>query len=112
MKIKDIQKWEESFTKQKGIPQGEERAFKIALCKLMEEVGEVAEAILEENWDEILAEVSDVIIFACKIANVAEKFHVSDELSKVLRRKIKYVESKTYNKSKEKFNKPFSKEFK
>ncbi|HOE15670.1 MAG TPA: hypothetical protein PLH82_03375 [Candidatus Paceibacterota bacterium] len=47
--INDIQKWEKSFTKRKGISQDENIAIKIAMFKLTEEVGEVAKAILEEN---------------------------------------------------------------
>ena len=44
--INDIQKWERSFTKRKGITQNEETAIKIAVFKLIEEVGEVSKAIL------------------------------------------------------------------
>ena len=68
--INDIQEWEKSFTKRKGISQNEETAIKIAMFKLTEEVGEVAKAVLEENWKEVPAEVSDVIVFACKVANL------------------------------------------
>ena len=47
--IDDIQKWEKNFTKNKGISQNEETAIKIAIFKLVEETGEVAKAVLENN---------------------------------------------------------------
>jgi len=47
--IDDIQKWEKTFTKNKGISQNEETAIKIAIFKLVEETGEVAKAVLENN---------------------------------------------------------------
>jgi NTP pyrophosphatase (non-canonical NTP hydrolase) len=110
--IKDIQEWEKSFVKRKGVVDNEELGIKIAICKLMEEVGEVSKAVLEEKWEEVPAEVSDVIVFACKIANIAEKFHKTEELSEVLSRKIDYCEERTYNKDTKKFDKPQSEEFK
>ena len=69
MNIKDIQQWERDFTKRKGIAQDEEKAIKIAMLKLTEEVGEVSKAILEKDWDGVLAEVTDVIVFACKASS-------------------------------------------
>jgi len=110
--IKEIQEWEKSFVKKKGISQKEEEAIKIAIFKLVEEIGEVAKAVLEENWNEVLAEVSDVIIFACKVANIAEKFHKTDTLTNIIRKKIKYCEKRKYNAKTRKFNKPTNKEFK
>ncbi len=47
--INDIQKWEKSFTKRKGISQDENTAIKIAIFKLVEETGEVTKAVLENN---------------------------------------------------------------
>lgn len=110
--IKEIQEWEKSFVKNKGISEHEETVVKIAICKLTEEVGEVAKALIEGKWDEIQAEVADVIIFACKMANVAEKFHNAEDLTSVIKKKIRYCETRTYDSSSKKFNKPKHKEFK
>jgi len=110
--IDEIQKWEKSFVGRKGISEEEETAIKIAICKLAEEVGEVAKALHEEKWDEIQAEVADVIVFACKIANIAEKFHNAEDLTSVIKKKIDYCENRTYNPEAKKFDKPKSKEFK
>lgn len=110
--INDIQKWERSFTKRKEIAQDEETAIKIAVFKLTEEVGEVSKAILEEQWNEVPAEVSDVIVFACKVANIAEKFHKTENLNKVLQKKINYCETRKYNAKIKKLDKPKSEEFK
>ena len=95
--IRNIQKWEKSFVKNKSIPEKEEVSLKIALCKLTEEVGEVAKAILEEKWEEVPAEVADVIIFACKMANIAEKFHGSEDLTSVIVKKMRYCETRKYD---------------
>lgn len=110
--INDIQEWERSFTKRKGIAQDEETAIKIAVFKLIEEVGEVAKAILEEQWNEVTAEVSDVVVFSCKIANIAEKFHKSEKLNNVLQKKLNYCETRKYNAKIKKFDKPKNREFK
>ncbi|MCK9446075.1 hypothetical protein M0Q50_04195 [bacterium] len=110
--ISDIQEWEKSFAKRKGISEEEETAIKIGICKLVEEVGEVSKALIEDNWDEIQAEIADVIIFACKMANIAEKFHNTDKLSNVIARKIDYCETRQYNSDIKKFDKPQSSEFK
>lgn len=110
--INDIQKWERSFTKRKGITQNEETAIKIAVFKLIEEVGEVSKAILEEQWDEVPAEVSDIIVFACKVANLAEKFHKTEKLNNVLQRKMNYCETRKYNAKIKKFDKPKNEKFK
>ncbi len=111
MNIKDIQTWERDFTKRKGIAQDEEKAVKIAMLKLTEEVGEVSKAILEKDWDGVLAEVTDVIVFACKVANIAEDFHNTEKLVDVMKEKIEYSEKRTYNKEKNKFDKPSDKKF-
>jgi len=112
MKIQDIQNWEKDFSQKKGIKFKKEEQIKIAIFKLIEEIGEVSKAILENRWDEVQAEVSDVIIFACKIANIAEDFYQTDKLENVLKRKMDYCEKRTFNKNSKKFNKPKNKEFK
>ncbi len=61
MTIQDIQKWERDFSLKKGIAQNEEKAIRIATLKLAEKVGEVSKAILENKWEEVPAEVTDVI---------------------------------------------------
>jgi NTP pyrophosphatase (non-canonical NTP hydrolase) len=109
--IKEIQDWEKSFTAKKGISTDEQKASFIAVCKLMEEAGEMTKDLLEKNWDEIQAEVTDVIVFACKIANIAEEYHGADSLSDVMRRKIAFSETRVYDKSKNKLDKPKHKEF-
>ena len=110
--ISDIQEWERSFAKRKGISEKEEEAIKIGICKLVEEVGEVSKALIEDKWDEIQAEIADVIVFACKMANIAEKFHNAEELSNVIARKIDYCETRKYDPSVRKFDKPQNSEFK
>jgi len=112
MKIKNIQKWERDFVKKKGIALDEKEAKFIAISKLIEEVGETSKDLLEGNWKDIQAEVCDVIVFACKIANIVEDFHGAEELSKVMKKKLGYCETRTYNKDTKKFNKPKHKEFK
>ena len=112
MNIHDIQKWERDFSLKKGIAQDEEKAIKIAILKLTEEVGEVAKDILENNWEEVPAEVTDVIVFACKIANIAEDFHDSEKLVDVMKEKLDYCEKRIYDKRKNKLNKPSGKKFK
>jgi NTP pyrophosphatase (non-canonical NTP hydrolase) len=110
--IEEIQEWEKSFVKNKNISEQEEVATKIAICKLTEETGEVAKALLEGKWDEIQAEVADVIIFACKMANLAEKFHNSENLTTVIKKKMGYCGTRTYNPDIKKFDKPKNNEFK
>lgn len=111
MRIQDIQKWERDFTTKKGISKDEDKAIKIATLKLTEEVGEVMKAILEKKWDEVNAEITDVIVFACKIANIAEDFHGAEKLEKVIADKIDYCEERTYNKETNKLDKPKNKKF-
>lgn len=112
MRIKDIQKWEKEFSNKKGIAKDKEKATKIAIFKLTEEVGEICKAVLENKWNEVPAEVTDVIVFACKVANIAEEFYGAEELTKVLKRKLDYCEKRNYNKETNKLNKPRNKEFK
>jgi NTP pyrophosphatase (non-canonical NTP hydrolase) len=111
MTIQDIQKWERDFSLKKGIAQDEEKAIKIAILKLTEEVGEVSKAILEKNWEEVPSEVTDIIVFACKIANIAEDFHNSEKLTDVMEEKLDYCEKRIYDKTKNKLDKPSSKKF-
>jgi len=112
MKILDIQKWEKDFSKKKGIALDEETAKFIAISKLVEEVGETSKDLLEGNWKEIQAEVCDVIVFACKIANIAEEHHQAEPLEKVLEKKLGYCETRKYNKKTKKLDKPKDSEFK
>jgi NTP pyrophosphatase (non-canonical NTP hydrolase) len=109
--ILDIQKWEKEFTEKKGISQDEKKATFIAIAKLTEEVGETAKDLLEGNWSEIQAEVCDVIVFACKIANIAEVFHNTESLSDVISKKLGYCETRTYSKTTNKLDKPAHPEF-
>jgi len=112
MEIKEIQNWEKSFAKRKSVGFKKDELVKVAICKLIEEVGEVAKAILENRWNDVQAEISDVIIFACKIANIAEGIYKTDKLENVLKRKMEYCETRTFDKKSKKFNKPKNKEFK
>lgn len=112
MRIKDIQEWEKSFAKNKGINFTPDEAIKIGMFKLIEEVGEVAKAITEKQWAEVPAELSDVIIFACKIANIAEDFHGAKKLENILKNKMAYCEKRIFDKKSRKFNKPKGKDFK
>lgn len=112
MTLRQIQEWEMSFTVKKGIQQGEEEATKIATLKLMEEVGEIAKAILEGEWNEVQAEVADTIVFAAKIANIGEKFHGATPLTEVMQHKMSYCESRSYDKKSKKLDKPANQEFK
>jgi len=110
--IKQIQDWERNFCKEKGITFDKDEQMRIALLKLMEEVGETAKAVLEKKWDDILAEVADVIVFACKVANVTEDNYTKDKLEKVMKRKLSYCEGRIYDAKIRKFNKPKNSEFK
>lgn len=103
--IREIQDWEKSFLEKKGIPEDKDKSIKIAVCKLAEETGEVAEAILEDKWDKIQEEVTDVIVFACKVANIAEKFYGSEDLSDAIRKKIKVCDEREWNSKNKKFDK-------
>jgi NTP pyrophosphatase (non-canonical NTP hydrolase) len=110
--IEKIQNWEKSFTKNKKISQDEKTSSFIAITKLIEEVGETAKDLLEGNWKEIQAEVCDVIVFACKIANIAEQYHKVDKLNNVIKRKLGYCEKRVYDQKTKKLDKPDNKEFK
>jgi NTP pyrophosphatase (non-canonical NTP hydrolase) len=103
--IKEVQDWEKSFLEKKGVPEDKEKSIKIAICKLAEETGEVAECLLEEKWDKIQEEVSDVIVFACKIANIAEKYYGAENLSSVIMKKMDCCDKRKWNPETKKFNK-------
>ena len=78
--------------------QDEEKAIKIGILKLTEEVGELSKAILEKNWEEVPAEVTDIIVFACKLANIAEDFHNTEKLVEVMEAKLEFCEKRVYDK--------------
>ena len=77
----------------------------MCILKLIEEVGEVSKALYEKDWKNIQGEVCDVIIFALKIANIAEDFHKTEELSKIFKKKIEYSEARKFNRKTKIFNK-------
>lgn len=116
MTIKDIQKWEKAFAEKKGVPFGKREnahdVLWVGMLKLMEEVGELSEAVLRKRYSEVPAEVSDVIVFACKIASVVEDFYNQPSLTEALKRKMKYCEKRTYDRKTKGFTKPKNKEFK
>lgn len=112
MNIGDIQQWERDFVKKKGIAPDEKKESFIAICKLSEEVGELAKDLLEGNWAEIQAEVADVIIFACKVANIAEDFHNTEKLTEVFKEKMGFCDTRTYNPHTNKLDKPDHDKFK
>jgi NTP pyrophosphatase (non-canonical NTP hydrolase) len=106
MTIQEIQDWEKSFSQRKGISQDYEKSLQIATLKLGEEVGEVYKAIIEKKWEEVSTEIFDVIIFACKIANLMEQFHGVKPLTEISQSKMNYCEKRTYDKTKNKMDKP------
>ncbi len=111
MRIKDIQEWEKDFVKRKGLTlpknkEDAEKVIRIGFFKLVEEVGELSEAILKKRFKEIPAEVSDVVIFACKIAKTVEDYYDQPSLSEVLKKKIEYSEKRTFDKKTATFDKP------
>ena len=110
--LKEIQIWEKDFCKKKKLDLDKNSQIKVATLKLTEEVGEVMKAILEDKWNEVPAEISDVIVFACKISNIAEEFFGADSLEDVFLRKMKYSEKRKFKKGFKKLNKPKDKEFK
>ncbi len=110
MTIKEIQEWEKDFSKRKGLPPTNKsdsyEAMIVGFLKLSEEVGELSEAILRKQYDEIPAEVADILIFACKIAKITEDYFDQESLSKELEKKIDYAEQREYDKSSEDLTKP------
>ena len=110
--IKEIQDWERAFCKKKGIVFDKEEQMRIAVFKLIEEVGETAKDVLEKNWDEVLEEVADIIVFASKIANITEDNYIDDKLENVISRKLDFCGERTYDAKIRKFDKPKNLEFK
>lgn len=106
MKIEDIQAWERDFAERKGVSDDYDKALKIATLKLGEEVGEVFKAILEKEWEEVLVECADVLVFVSKIANIMEKFHGTRKFTELLEEKLDYCETRTYNPETNKMDKP------
>ena len=110
MKIEDIQNWEKDFAKRKGLPPKDksdsEEALKVGFLKLVEEVGELSEAILRKQFKEIPEEVSDVVIFACKIGKIVEDYYNQPSLSEALKKKIDYAEKREYDKNSLDLDKP------
>ncbi len=110
--IKSVQDWDRDFSKKKGIEFPEEELILMSILKLVEEVGEVSKALHEKKWKDIQGEVCDVIVFALKIANIAEDFHKAEELSKVFKKKIKYSEARKFDKKTKIFDKVDGYQFK
>jgi len=111
MRIKDIQEWEKDFVKRKGLPSPKnkddaEKIIRIGFLKLVEEVGELSEAILKKQFKEIPAEVSDVVVFACKIAKTVEDYYDQPSLSEILKKKIEYSEKRTFDQKTATLDKP------
>ncbi len=108
--IKEIQEWEKSFSKRKGLPPTDKsdsyQAMVVGFLKLSEEVGELAEVLLRKQYKEIPAEVADVLIFACKIGKIAEDYFNETPLSDEIRAKIDYAEKREYNKLSKDLTKP------
>jgi len=108
--IREIQEWEKNFAKRKGLPPTDksdsEQAMLVGFLKLSEEVGELAESLLRRQYDEIPAEVSDILIFACKIGKIAEDYFGQPSLSEELQAKIAYAEERKYDKSSGDLTKP------
>lgn len=108
--IKQIQEWEKSFSKRKGLPPTDKsdsyQAMIVGFLKLSEEVGELAEALLRKQYEEIPAEVADIIIFACKIGKIVEDYYGQSSLSDEMKAKIDYAEKREYDRSSEDLTKP------
>lgn len=108
--IKEIQEWEKKFAKRKGLPPTDKsdsnQAMIVGFLKLSEEVGELAEVLLRKQYEEIPAEISDILIFACKIGKIAEDYYNQSPLSEELRAKIDYAEKRVYKQSSKDLTKP------
>lgn len=108
--IKEIQEWEKSFSKRKGLPPTDKsdshQAMIVSFLKLSEEVGELAEVLLRKQYKEIPAEVADVLIFVCKIGKIAEDYFNETSLSDEIRAKIDYAEKREYDKLSKDLTKP------
>jgi NTP pyrophosphatase (non-canonical NTP hydrolase) len=110
--IRSLQDWDRDFSKRKGLEFPEEELILMSILKLIEEVGEASKALHEKDWENIQGEICDVVIFALKIANIAEDFHGVEELSKVFKKKIRYSEARQFNRETKIFNKPDGYQFK
>lgn len=108
--ISEIQEWEKEFSKRKGLPPTDKsdsyQALIVGFLKLSEEVGELAETILRKQYDEMPAEVADILIFACKIGKVVEDYYDQPSLSSEIKQKIDYAEKREYNVSSKDLTKP------
>lgn len=105
MEIKEIQNWEKEYAKRKGLPpQDETRAHEgliSGFLKLSEEVGELSEAILKQEHENIPEEVVDIVIFACKVAKIAEDYYGQTPLTEELKKKIEYSEERELKETKD-----------
>ena len=108
--IREIQEWEKDFSRRKGLPPTDKsdsyQAMIVGFLKLSEEVGELAEALLRKQFEEIPAEVADILIFACKIGKIAEDYFGQPDLSEELKAKISYAEKREYDQSTKDLTKP------
>lgn len=108
--IREIQEWEKNFARRKGLPPTDKsdsyQTMMIGFLKLSEEVGELAEALLRKQYEEIPAEVADILIFACKIGKIAEDYFGQTSLSNELKSKIDYTEKREYDQSSKDLTKP------
>ena len=59
-----------------------------------------------------MEEVTDIIAFASKIANITEDNYIDDKLENVISRKLDFCEKRTYDAKIREFDKPESPEFK
>ena len=109
---RSLQDWDRDFSKRKGVEFSEEELILMSILKLTEEVGEVSKALHEKDWKNIQGEVCDVIIFALKIANIAEDLHGAEELSEIFKKKIEYSEARKFNRKTKIFNKADGYQFK
>lgn len=103
--IKSLQNWDRDFSKRKGVEFSEGELIQMCVLKLVEEVGEVSKALYEKDWKSVQGEVCDVMIFALKIANIAEDFHKAEELSEIFKEKIEYSEARNFDRKTKIFNK-------
>lgn len=110
MKIEEIQNWEKKYAKKKGLPPQDEteahEGLTSGFLKLSEELGELSEAILKKKDESIPEEVADIVIFACKIAKIAEDYYGQLPLTEELKKKIEYSEERELRESSQDLTKP------
>lgn len=108
--IEEIQEWEKGFAQRKGLPPTNKsnsgQALIVGFLKLSEEVGELSEALLKKHYDEVPAEISDIVIFACKIGKIVEDYYNQTPLSEELKSKIDYAEKREYDTKNQDLTKP------